>query len=197
MNDEIDIDPTRLNVDHATRTLEKLGYESVERLYKVCTATARIAAQEVGYAVGEHGSKKRDLDLIACPWTDDAISGKDLAEHVRKAILLVIGHGYFVNTPEGKWPGIIRKPHGRVGYTIMILGPFYIDLSVMPRLPVAIRDGIRDIELLVDDALTELIGNQDNSSLVAIEKLGVATALLTKLRCMAHGSPNGVTLDDA
>lgn len=30
-------------------------------------------AREVGYAVGLHGSLRRDVDLIAAPWTDEVV----------------------------------------------------------------------------------------------------------------------------
>lgn len=35
-----------------------------------------------GYAVGLHGSMKRDCDLIAVAWMDDAISGPALVAHL-------------------------------------------------------------------------------------------------------------------
>lgn len=46
----------------------------------------RVAAREVGYAIGVHGSQERDLDLIAAPWTDDAIPALDLLKHIAARI---------------------------------------------------------------------------------------------------------------
>ena len=81
-------------------------------------------AREVGYAVGVHGSLKRDFDLIAAPWTDEAVEPLDLILHVC--------HGL-----KGKLIGeIVKKPQGRIGVNIQLNGWFkVIDLSVMPLSP--------------------------------------------------------------
>ncbi len=98
-------------------------------------------ARECGYALGIHGSVNRDLDLMAMPWTEEAVSAEELAEALRSAV-----DGRIVpdGTPGGKWDGekfvtaVIRmpelKPHGRLAWNIHFCGHnFYIDLSVMPR----------------------------------------------------------------
>lgn len=33
----------------------------------------RELAKEIGYAIGAHGSLERDLDLIAAPWSEEAL----------------------------------------------------------------------------------------------------------------------------
>ena len=87
----------------------------------------RELAREVGYAIGEHGSKERDLDLIAVPWTEDAVDPLSLVCHI------AIG----LKSVEGKQARVVdggeTRPHGRVGYNIQ-LGGWYklIDISVMP-----------------------------------------------------------------
>lgn len=80
-------------------------------------------AREVGYAVGVHGSLKRDCDLIAAPWTDEAVSATAFIGHMVKGLAAsVVG----VNT---------AKPHGRMAVTLQLDGWFKpIDLSVMPSL---------------------------------------------------------------
>jgi hypothetical protein len=79
-------------------------------------------AREVGYAVGVHGSLKRDFDLIAAPWVDEAVSGEALVEHLCKGLKATI-----VGGPE-------YKPLGRVAYSLQMDGWFkYIDLSIMGR----------------------------------------------------------------
>ncbi len=83
-------------------------------------APIRALAREVGYAIGEHGSKERDLDLIAAPWTADAVSPQALADHIAGGI-----NGR-VLAPE-------QKPAGRWSCNIQIDGWFkIIDLSVLP-----------------------------------------------------------------
>ncbi len=82
-----------------------------------------------GYCLALHGSMNRDLDLVACPWTDDAGSPDDLVEALCKK------HGL-----KRGYSGDQNKPHGRICYTFhlwdskgLFAGNFYIDLSIMPR----------------------------------------------------------------
>lgn len=81
----------------------------------------RALAREVGYAIGEHGSKERDLDLIAAPWTDEAVSAEQLAQHIADGL-------------GGKIAGIAEdKPAGRYAVNIQMSGWFkLIDLSICP-----------------------------------------------------------------
>lgn len=91
--------------------------ELVERIREI--------ALPCGYAIAVHGSQQRDLDLIAVPWTDGALSNRALVR------ALCQPHGPFV---EGLKSG---KPHGRIAYVLHGVpgsaGVNYIDLSVMPR----------------------------------------------------------------
>jgi hypothetical protein len=80
----------------------------------------RALAREVGYAIGVHGTLERDLDLIAVPWSEDAVSAPELAEHIARGI------NGSVLAPE-------EKPLGRRSCNIQIDGWFrLIDLSVAP-----------------------------------------------------------------
>lgn len=73
-----------------------------------------------------------DLDLIACPWTEDAGDHLPMVEEIRDHV-----RGYFPLSMNGKSAEI--KPHGRLSYCIHFepaegvyaTGP-YIDVSVMP-----------------------------------------------------------------
>lgn len=88
-------------------------------------------AREHGYALAVHGSMATDLDLLACPWTEEAADPETLAETIREAI-----DGHFTGTA-------IEKPHGRrawsivpsawIGCTNNLKWRPWIDLSVMPR----------------------------------------------------------------
>ena len=79
-------------------------------------------AHEVGYSVGVHGSLKRDFDLIAAPWTNEAVGNADLVKHLCAGL-----NAKIIDGPE-------YKPLGRVAVNLQIDG-FYktIDLSIMPR----------------------------------------------------------------
>ena len=94
----------------------------------------REVAFKCGYALGLHGSMNKDLDLIAAPWTEEAVYPERLIECLAAHCGgYVPQHGHsFV---EGKWvpremPG--KKPHGRRAWTISFGGDVYLDISVMP-----------------------------------------------------------------
>ena len=81
----------------------------------------RKLARQVGYAVGVHGSLKRDFDLIAVPWTDDAVCALDLMIHLKIGLgAKIIGE-------------IVSKPHGRKAINLQLDGYYrIIDLSIVP-----------------------------------------------------------------
>lgn len=85
----------------------------------------RAICREHGYALTEHGTRQRDIDLVAIPWTPKAIASGQLLKHLGE----VEGLTYQSN-PSG-------KPHGRIAATYLFrkkAGGFsYIDLSVCPR----------------------------------------------------------------
>ena len=90
-------------------------------------AAAQNAVRQQGYAVVVHGSKVRDLDLVAVPWQETALSAQDVAEIIAAAI------------PGVLHSGPTEKPHGRVALSILPRYWFgfdrgYVDLSVMPRI---------------------------------------------------------------
>lgn len=84
-------------------------------------------AREVGYAVGIHGSLKRDFDLIAVPWTDKAVSSTELIQHLCDKV------GLSVLSKLNASSDIESKPQGRVAVTLRT-GNWQknIDLSIMP-----------------------------------------------------------------
>lgn len=104
-------------------------------LYERLIGPLRERARELGYAVGVHGTLKRDIDLIAVPWTDAAVDAETLAESLRlvavalngKADRECVGDEFH----ERGCPGM--KPHGRLVWSFHLGGGPYIDLSVMPR----------------------------------------------------------------
>lgn len=82
-------------------------------------------ARKQGYALALHGSMGRDLDVIACPWTDEAVPAEELVEALRAATSSLISKSDANPTP---------KPHGRLSWVLHLTGSgTYIDLSVLPR----------------------------------------------------------------
>ena len=79
-------------------------------------------ARECGYSIAIHGSLKRDVDLVAIPWTEEATGFPTLVGHINAGI-----DARIIGQPE-------NKPHGRVAVVLQIDGYFKaIDLSIMPR----------------------------------------------------------------
>ena len=83
----------------------------------------RKLAREVGYAIGEHGSRIRDYDLIAAPWSDEAVAYNVLIDHLCKGL-----NAKMID-------GITGKPLGRRSCVLQIRDRWlkHIDLSIMPR----------------------------------------------------------------
>jgi hypothetical protein len=104
-------------------------------------------ARKNGYALAIHGSVVTDLDLIAVPWTDEAVP----AETLKDALMAHIGAcGYadllrrdgleeklVQQIMDRKEPGTkdggTIKPHGRLSWNLYLYAGTKVDLSVMPR----------------------------------------------------------------
>lgn len=133
-------------------------FTSPVALFALLMPALREAAKECGYALGLHGSMQRDLDLIACPWVQDAKSPAELVEALQRSC-----DGYWagaeIDDHEGwRWDRFIcpvdgKKPHGRLTAAIYFTrgdwnqgrcGEPYIDLSIMPRLTPQ-REPIQDL----------------------------------------------------
>jgi hypothetical protein len=84
------------------------------------------AANKCGYALGLHGSMNRDLDLIAVPWTKEAICADQLI-----SALVEASGGFLLKDAVTVNPEF--RPHGRLAYAIQLGRGLYIDISVMPR----------------------------------------------------------------
>lgn len=125
---------SRPSEDHIRRSKE---------LVTILLPALREVARRNGYALAVHGSLERDIDLLAAPWVDGATAAADVVRDLYaacKAILgFVTGPGGWTEQqtfepPIGSLPNPDRKPHGRLGWSILLSGGPYIDLSVMPRL---------------------------------------------------------------
>ena len=107
--------------------------EELQAFYLSRLPSIREAAQAHGYAIGLHGSTRRDLDLIAAPWRAGASDADTLAHAIAQAACGIDRAGAY------DWE---QKPAGRVATSIPICWPAWhgqpgaghIDLSVMPEL---------------------------------------------------------------
>lgn len=93
----------------------------------------RETARSRGYALAVHGNGERDLDLIAVPWTEDAVSDEVLIEALRVAADGVVEQYDDHGLPTHLRRNPTHKPHRRRAWTIQIGGGLYLDVSVMPR----------------------------------------------------------------
>lgn len=109
-------------------------------VYAKIIGPVRKAAHKLGYAIAVHGTVKRDIDLVAIPWTRDAAPAAEVAEAVRSAIDTVMEIVVASRMQMAVWRnnGLAynAKPHGRRVWNYYFdadcVGP-YLDLGVMPR----------------------------------------------------------------
>lgn len=89
----------------------------------------RAVARGCGYALAVHGSQLRDLDLVAVPWTPEAVSADQLVARLCEEIPLVEHDqpAFMAANPEA-------KPWGRLAWSLAGCPDHqYVDLSVAPR----------------------------------------------------------------
>lgn len=91
--------------------------------YRVAVRVIRAKAKELGYAIGEHGSFVRDLDVIAAPWVEKVADSRELLRAVSLALIGLEWHVGDMN--QG------RKPHGRQGTVFPIGRKAWVDISIM------------------------------------------------------------------
>lgn len=105
-------------------------------------------ARRLGYALAVHGTLTHDLDLIAVPWTDEAVDAVELKD----ALLQHIGScGYaellwrdcpwlttedvrqvVANQCDGD-DGRQNKPWGRIAWNLYLWAGAKVDLSILPK----------------------------------------------------------------
>lgn len=104
--------------------------DEMQAFFRSRLPAIREAARECGYAIGVHGSERRDFDLIAVPWVEQFASPDDLAAAV---MLAACG----MKMEQCRWK---QKPNGRIAVSLPVCWPEWesdalslgmIDLSVM------------------------------------------------------------------
>jgi hypothetical protein len=111
---------------HRCKTIDEM-----EAFYRSALPAMKAAARECGYALAVHGSMRRDLDLIAAPWTEEHTDPDTLADHLQLAACGIKSSGH-------QWDH--NKPCGRIATEFPIcwtswhdmVGAGHVDLSVMP-----------------------------------------------------------------
>jgi hypothetical protein len=109
--------------------------DELTQFYQSRLPLIRVVSQELGYAIMVHGSLRRDLDLVAVPWTENANPDINALAHA-------IAYAACGLTREGDYQWEV-KPHKRRATSIPICWPHWagchdipgighIDLSVLP-----------------------------------------------------------------
>ena len=110
--------------------------DEMQAFYESCIPKIREVARACGYAIGVHGSLRRDLDLIAVPWIEDHKDKDFLAHSIQVACC-------GMHMAKYEWEA---KPCGRFAVSFSVCwtsceGEFenmisrgHVDLSVMPRI---------------------------------------------------------------
>lgn len=107
-------------------------FGSLVCIYAQLLPEIRETGKRLGYAIAIHGSMRRDLDLLAVPWVEDAEPAERLVHAVAEAVRgFVIGDVSNRGTIDTQSPTI--QPHGRKSWNICWGGKPMIDLSIMPR----------------------------------------------------------------
>lgn len=104
--------------------------DEMQAFYLSRLSTIREAARRHGYAIGIHGSQRRDFDLIAMQWRDEASDKDVLAHAIAEAACGISRNGPY------EWE---QKPSGRVATSFPIcwtewhgmISAGHIDLSLI------------------------------------------------------------------
>lgn len=82
----------------------------------------RQCAMDYGWAVALHGSLASDMDIMAMPWTENAVCFERLCSKIKG---LFSGNEFY-------WEiDYCTKPNNRIVATMPIWGDFYLDISAI------------------------------------------------------------------
>ena len=145
---------------HLCNTIDEMQAFYLSRLPAI-----REAAREHGYAIGLHGSTRRDFDLIAMPWTKTPSDKETLVRAIHWAACGLYSASYH-------WT---IKPVGRLATSFPIcwtefpgrhdmIGPGHIDLSLMlPVDPAAFAAGAEAMrEVAAQVVMDARMGERDS-----------------------------------
>lgn len=104
-------------------------FGSLVCIYAQLLPKIREAGKAMGYAIAVHGSMRRDFDLLAVPWVEDARPANELVEFIANEV-----SGFVIGDLEnrGEVTDPTTQPHGRLSWNICWGGNAFIDLSVIP-----------------------------------------------------------------
>lgn len=107
------------------KSKDQIRIEGKPVFYAVLYDSMRRAALDCGYALALHGSMQSDMDLMAMPWVEDASPVDVLVSKLNDCIGETVWKESNLHLRE-------TRPHGRMIYTLSMMGSWHIDLSVIP-----------------------------------------------------------------
>ena len=146
----------------------------------------REIARSMGWAIGVHGSMKRDIDLIATPWVQDAAGTWDLFEKIRDAI----------GADHSSAQGNLRMPHGRQALMIIQKGAVSykgrngMDDWIPPAIDISFVDSRNkpkeENKTTKAEAVMDAIRQTDVGSDIIIQNEDMSIAYILTMKCIEH-----------
>ena len=81
----------------------------------------RQAALDKGWALALHGSLANDMDIMAMPWIEEAVSPLDMILALKKCF----------DKPKEIQVTITDMPNNRKVFTLSIWADFYLDINII------------------------------------------------------------------
>jgi hypothetical protein len=176
----------------ATETPDWVSVYSVDEMqafFRGRLPIIRNAAKACGYAIGVHGSERRDFDLIAVPWVEKHSTPDELATAIMLATCGMTMAAY-------RWE---QKPAGRIAVSLPICWPEWqsgalslgmIDLSVVDLQAAESRGraaGLREAAVIAGTMAERPYDNEPEfSAVLAVE--AAIDARLTALEADTRGN---------
>lgn len=119
-----------MNLPHQQHSPERAA--ACRECLRAMLPALRYWARLNGYAVAVHGSLRRDIDLLAVPWREDAVSPLTLID----GIWLIVKAVFITAERKGE-PDFGSCGRLRQAFYLTMWGAdwAYLDLGVMPRSP--------------------------------------------------------------
>lgn len=122
--------------------------DEMQQFYLSRLPAIREAAKACGYAIGLHGSGRRDFDLMAMQWIDDCATPDELAHAIAKAACGIVREGPY------QWE---KKPQGRIATSFTICWTDHSDAFPKGMLSL----GHIDLSIIAPAGLGEASMNQE------------------------------------
>ncbi len=105
--------------------------EELQQFYNSRLPAIREAARTLGWAIGVHGSERRDFDLMAMPWVENCANKNELAHAIAVAACGISREGDYV------WE---TKPGNRADTSIPICWTTWHDMLSAGHIDLAVID---------------------------------------------------------